>query len=195
LSNPLRAIETYQEYLGLAGDNETIRSQIFSIAQQLVGKQRYLEALHVFGAFVDSFPIDPRAAQALLQIGQTHQANEAWTEAMQAYDRILAEYPGVPITPQVKLAVAECHINLSQWRQARKLYEEYVQQFPSDGQAEMARQRIEVLKNLDRYQTLLADDQVQRNKDDAQFQIGPSRRSARRAAQSPAGFSRKPIGR
>jgi TolA-binding protein len=172
LSNPLRAIETYQEYLGLAGDNEAIRSQIFSIAQQLVSKQRYLEALHVFGAFVDSFPTDPRAAQALLQIGQTHQANEAWSEAMQAYDRILAEYPGVPITPQVKLAVAECHINLSQWRQARKLYEEYVQQFPSDGQAELARQRIEVLKNLDRYQILLADDQVQRNKDDAQFQIG-----------------------
>ena len=172
LSNPLRAVETYQEYLGLAGDNENIRSQIFSIAQQLVSKQRYLEALHVFGAFVDSFPTDPRAPQALLQIGQTHQANEAWTEAMQAYQRILVEFPGVPIAPQVKLAVAECHINLSQWRQARRLYEEYVQQYPSDGQVELARQRIEVLKNLDRYQTLLADEQVQRNKDDAQFQIG-----------------------
>ncbi|MEX2140622.1 MAG: tetratricopeptide repeat protein [Pirellulales bacterium] len=172
LSNPLRAVETYQEYLGLAGDNENIRSQIFSIAQQLVGKQRYLEALHVFNAFVDSFPTDARAPQALLQIGQTHQANEAWNEAMQAYERILEEYQGVQITPQVKLAMAECHINLSQWRQARKLYKEYAQQYPSDGQAELARQRIEILKNLDRYQTLLADEEVQRNKDDAQFQIG-----------------------
>jgi TolA-binding protein len=172
LSNPLRAVETYQEYLGLAGDNENIRTQIFSIAQQLVGKQRYLEALHVFNAFVDSFPTDPRAPQALLQIGQTHQANEAWNEAMQAYERILEEYAGVPITPQVKLAMAECHINLSQWRQARRLYEEYAQQYPSEGQAELARQRIEILKNLDRYQALLADQEVQRNKDDAQFQIG-----------------------
>jgi TolA-binding protein len=172
LSNPLRAVETYQEYLGLAGDNENIRSQIFSIAQQLVTRQRYLEALHVFGAFVDSFPTDPRAPQALLQIGQTHQANEAWSEAMLAYRRILEEFPGVQIAPQVKLAVAQCHINLSQWRQARKLYEEYLQQYPNDAQAELARQRIEILKNLDRYQTLLADDQVQRNKDDAQFQIG-----------------------
>jgi TolA-binding protein len=171
LSNPLRAVETYQEYLGLAGDNENIRTQIFSIAQQLVSKQRYLEALHVFNAFVDSFPTDPRAPQALLQIGQTHQANEAWDEAMQAYQRILEEYAGVPIAPQVKLAMAECHINLSQWRQARKLYEEYAQQYPSDGQAELARQRIEILKNLDRYQMLLADEEVQRNKDDAQFQI------------------------
>ncbi len=172
LSNPLRAVETFQEYLGLAGDNENIRSQIFSIAQQLVGTQRYLEALHVFNAFVDSFPTDPRAPQALLQIGQTHQANEAWNEAMQAYERIQEEYLGVAIAPQVKLAMAECHINLSQWRQARKLYEEYAQQYPTDGQAELARQRVEILKNLDRYQTLLADQEVQRNKDDAQFQIG-----------------------
>src|SRR4029453_14388971 len=112
LTNPLRAVERYQEFLGLAGDNENVRSQIFAIAEQLVAKQRYLEALHVFGAFVDSFPADPRAPQALLQIGQTHQANEAWAEAIQAYQRILEEFPGAPITPQVKLAVAECHINL-----------------------------------------------------------------------------------
>ncbi|HJS08296.1 MAG TPA: hypothetical protein VJ809_11580, partial [Pirellulales bacterium] len=115
LANPLRAVETYQEYLGLTGDNENIRTQIFSIAQQLVGKQRYLEALHVFNAFVDSFPADPRASQALLQIGQTHQANEAWNDAMLAYKRILEEYAAAPITPQVKLAMAECHINLSEW--------------------------------------------------------------------------------
>jgi TolA-binding protein len=91
---------------------------------------------------------------------------------MQAYRRILEEFAGAPITPQVKLAMAECHINLSEWRQARKLYEEYIQQYPSEAQAELARQRIEILKNLDRYQTLLADVEVQRNKDDAQFQIG-----------------------
>ncbi len=172
LRNPLRAVETYLEYLGLAGDNEAIRTQIYTIGDQLAAAQRYLEAIHVYSAFVDSFPTDPCAAQALLQIGQTHQSNQAWKDAMQAYARIVAEYPTAPVAPQVKLALAECHINLSQWRSARTLYEEYVQQYAGDPQAEMARVRIEVLKNLDRYQTLLADDAVQRNKDDAQFQIG-----------------------
>ncbi len=168
----MRAVETYLEYLGLAGDNEAIRTQIYTIGDQLAAAQRYLEAIHVYSAFVDSFPTDPRAAQALLQIGQTHQSNQAWKDAMQAYARIVAEYPTAPVAPQVKLALAECHINLSQWRSARTLYEEYVQQYAGDPQAEMARVRIEVLKNLDRYQTLLADDAVERNKDDAQFQIG-----------------------
>jgi|GEM_PF-2094587 len=171
LNRPLRAVEVYQEYLGLVGDNETIRTQIFQIAEQLAAKQRFLEALHVYGVFVDSFPGDPRAAQALLAIGQTHQSNEAWNDAIKSYQRILAEFPAAPVTPQVKLAVAECHINLSHWREARKQYDEFLAQHPQDGQIELAKQRIEVLKNLDRYQTLLADDQVQRNKDDAQYQI------------------------
>ncbi len=182
LHNPLKAVETYQEYLSLNGDDENVRSQIFLIAQQLAAGQRYLEALHVFGVFVDSFPNDPRAAEALRQIGQVHHANEAWNEAMTAYQRIMAEYPGAEIIPQVKLAIAECHINLSGWRDARRLYEDFLEQFPQDGQSAMARARIDILKNLERYQTLLADQNVQRNKDDAQFQIG---RIVREQLQNP----------
>ena len=172
LANPLKAVETYQEYLSVAGDSDAIRAQIYSIAQQLAAKQRYLEALHVYGVFVDSFPTDARAPLALLAIGQIHQSNEVWKDALAAYRRILDEFPNVAVTPHVKLAMAECHINLSNWNDARQLYNEFIEAYPQDGQVEMARQRMEVLKNLNRYQTLLADNEVQRNKDDAQFQIG-----------------------
>ena len=90
--------------------------------------------------------------------------------------------------------MADCEIQLSNWKAARKIYEEYVQQYaggaaapnppvaapgqpvpPPAGQPAglaQAQERIEILKSLDRYQTLLADDQITRNKDDAQFQIG-----------------------
>jgi len=172
LTSPLRAVETYQEYLSIGGDNEAVRTQIYSIAQQLAAKQRYLEALHVFGVFVDSFPTDARAPEALRAIGGTHQANEVWKDALAAYERILAEYPNVPITPQVKLAMAECKINLSEWNEARELYAEFTTAYPQDGQIAMVQQRMEILKNLNRYQTLLEDSDVQRNKDDAQYQIG-----------------------
>lgn len=172
LANPLRALETYQEYLSLAGDDESVRAHIYNIAQQLAAKQRYVESLHVYGVFVDSFPTDPRAAEALRAIGQTHQTNEVWEEAIATYQRILDEYPGVPTLPQVKLAMAECHINLSHWRTARDLYEEYATQHPQDPQTPMVQARMVVLKNLDKFENLLADNEVQRNKDDAQFQIG-----------------------
>lgn len=172
LANPLKAVETYQEYLSLAGDNESIRAQIYSMAQQLAAKQRFLEALHVYGVFVDSFPTDPRAAEALKAIGQIHQSNEVWDEAIKTYQRALAEYPSGPQAPSLKLAIAECQINLSQWRSASRLYEEFIQQYPKDGQVAMARGRLAILKQLDRYQSLISDAMVQRNKDDAQFQIG-----------------------
>lgn len=172
LADPLKAVETYQEYLNLNGDNENIRSQIFSIGQQLAAKRRFLEALHVFGVFVDSFPTDPRAPEALRAIGQTHQSNEAWREAITSYERIVDEYPHIAIIADVELATAECQINLSQWRDARRLYEEFVQQYAKHGQAAIAQSRLDVLKNLERYQKLISDAEVQRNKDDAQFQIG-----------------------
>jgi len=172
LSSPLRAVEAYQEFLSLNGDNASIRTNIYNIASQLSSKRRYLEALHVYAVFVDSFPTDPRAAQSLQAIGRIHQTNEIWNDAIAAYQRIIDEYPKSKILATVRLAIAECQINLSEWRLARKLYEEYLQAHSKDSQVQMARTRIDVLKNLDRYQKLLADDKVQRNKDDAQFQIG-----------------------
>jgi TolA-binding protein len=193
LNSPLRAVETYQEFLSLAGDREDVRTRIFTLGQQLAGQQRYLEALHVLGVFVDSFPTDPRAPQALMAIGQTHQANSAWDDAIAAYQRISTEYPSSSVMPQVQIAIAECQVNLSDWKAARKTYEDYLQKYasaaapngpavqpPAQPQAqqaapvdypELARKRIEILKSLDRYQTLLADKLVTRNKDDAQFQI------------------------
>jgi len=196
LGSPLRAVETYQEFLSLSGDREDVRKRIFDMGQQLAGQQRYLEAMHVLGVFVDSFPADARAPQALMAIGQTHQANSAWDDAIGVYKRISTEYPSSDVMAQVQIAIAECQINLSDWKAARKTYEDYLQKYaggapnapapaqPSAAQqeapqqaappvnyAEMARRRIEILKNLDRYQTLLADKLVTRNKDDAQFQI------------------------
>jgi TolA-binding protein len=194
LNSPLRAVETYQEFLSLSGDREDVRTRIFGMGQQLAGQQRYLEALHVMGVFVDSFPTDGRAPQALMAIGQTHQANSAWNDAISVYRRISTEYPSSDVMAQVQIAIAECQINLSDWKAARKTYDDYLQKYanaapnpppaaqPSAQQAdqqaappadypETARKRIDILKNLDRYQTLLADKLVTRNKDDAQFQI------------------------
>jgi TolA-binding protein len=198
LNSPLRSVETYQEFLSLSGDREDVRTRIFGMGQQLAGQQRYLEALHVLGVFVDSFPTDARAPQALMAIGQTHQANSAWNDAIATYRRISTEYPSSAVMPQVQIAIAECQVNLSDWKAARKTYEDYLQKYanaaapnappapqpnappqqpsaqpaaPPVDYAETARKRIEILKGLDRYQTLLADKVVTRNKDDAQFQI------------------------
>jgi TolA-binding protein len=172
MQNPLRAVETYQEYLCRTDGDPSVPTQIFAIAKQLADQMRYLESLHVYGVFVDSFPTHAQAANALHAIGKTHQANGVWEEAIDTYERIIEEYTGNAAIPQVKLDIAECQINLGEWLAARKQYEEYLEEFPKDPQVAAAQARLEVLKKLDRFQDLLADDQIDRNKDDAQFQIG-----------------------
>lgn len=172
LSNPVRAVETYHEYLSLNEGDPSVPTEIFTLAQQLGAQQRYLEALHVYGVFVDSFPTDTRAAPALHAIGRTHQANEVWEDAITAYERVFEDYPGTEIIPQARLDVAECRINLGEWSEARSLYADFRAQYPKHPQAPMAQSRIDVLKQLGRFQDLLADEDVDRNKDDAQFQIG-----------------------
>ena len=102
LSNPLLAVETYQEYLSRTDGDPSVPVQIFQIAGQLAAQQRFLEAIHVYGVFVDSFPADAHTADALHAIGRTHQANEAWEDAISTYERIVEEYPAGKVVPQVK---------------------------------------------------------------------------------------------
>ena len=172
LANPIRAVETYQEYLSKTDGDPSVPTEIFNIATQLAAQQRYLEALHVYGVFVDSFPTDSRAAAALNAIGQTHQKNGIWEEAIFSYERVFEEYPADPIVPQTRLNVAECRINLGEWNEAKDLYTDFAAKYPKDGLVAMATARIDVLKKLAQFQDLLADEMIDRNKDDAQFQIG-----------------------
>jgi TolA-binding protein len=172
LSNPIMAVKTYQEYLNKTNGDAAVPTEIYNIANQLAQQQRFLEALHVYGIFVDSFPTDGRAAQALHAIGKTHQANAAWQEAINSYDRVFEDYPDTSVIPQARLDVAECQINLGEWSKARRLYENYLEKYPKHAQVRTATARLVVLKKLARFQDLLADDAIDRNKDDAQYQIG-----------------------
>lgn len=171
-TDPLRAVQAYQEYLSKTDGDASVPTAIYTIADQLASQQRYLEALHVYRAFVDSFPTDPRAADALHSSGKIHQKNGVWSEALSAYDRVFEEYPTAKVVAQVKLDVATCRINLGEWLEARTVYEEFIAGNPKHAQVKMATERLDVLKQLDRFQDLLADNMIDRNKDDAQFQIG-----------------------
>ncbi|MBN2477177.1 MAG: tetratricopeptide repeat protein [Pirellulales bacterium] len=171
LKRPLRAAETYQELnFARGGNDQELQNAIFQIGSELRDQKRWVEALHVLETFVDSFPKHAQAGEALAMVGQIHQANEAWKEAIAAYRRVIAEFENGQFVQQAKWAIAECTINLSQWREASDAYREYVKAYPNDAQVAEANRRIEVLKDLARYQGLV-DEQGQRKAFDAQFQI------------------------
>ncbi len=171
LKRPLLAAEAYQELFFTSGRlPSSLLDTIFQIGSELKSQKRYVEALHVLETFVDSFPKHPQAGQALAMTGQIHQTNEAWKDAIAAYRRVIDEFENGQFVQEAKWAIAECTINLSQWREAGRAYREYVKAYPKDAKLAEANRRIEVLKDLARYQGLV-DEKGQRKAFDAQFQI------------------------
>ncbi len=173
LKDPLQAVEAYQEFLFTGGDGQAQQVQqiVLGIGRQLSGEKRYIEALHVFRTFVDSFPKHPQADEALKRIGDIHLENQAWDEAIAAYEKILSDYPKGQQVPDARLAIAECYINLSRWAQAYETYETFAKEQSKHPQADMARSRLAVLKDIRRFQDLIDTDKENRKIDDAQYQI------------------------
>lgn len=171
LKRPLKAAQAYQELnFARGGSDQSLQNAIFQIGSELKVQKRYVEALHVLETFVDSFPRHAQAGQALTMVGQIHQTNEAWKDAIAAYRRVIDEFANGQFRQDAKWAIAECTINLSQWREAMDAYREYVKAYPKDAKAAEANRRIEVLKDLARYQGLV-DEEGQRKAFDAQHQI------------------------
>lgn len=172
LKRPLKAAEVYEELnFSRGGADQAIQNSIFQIGSELKDQKRWVEALHVLEMFVDSFPRHEQAGRALTMIGQIHQANEAWEDALAAYRRVINDFADGQWVQEAKWASAECTINLSRWREASSAYQAYIDAYKQDeAKVKEAQRRIEVLKDLDRYQTLV-DEKDQRKAFDAQFQI------------------------
>ncbi len=171
LKRPLRAVEAYQELnFARGGNDQSLQNAIFQIGETLKSEKRWVEALHILSNFVDSFPRHPQAGQALTMVGQIHQANEAWEDAIAAYHRVIGEFNNAQFVQESKWSIAECTINLSRWGEAMTAYRNFVAAYPSDSKVAEANRRIEVLKDLARYQVLV-DEEGQRKAFDAQYQI------------------------
>ncbi len=169
---PLRAVESYLELNFSRGGNDVaLQDSIFRIASQLMNEKRWVEALHVLETFIDSFPAHASAGQALTMIGQVHQTNEVWEDAIAAYRRVILEYDQGNWAQQSKWSIAECTINLSRWEEAQGAYLEYQKAYPQDPKVAEATARMEILKDLARFQKVV-DEQGQRKAFDAQYQIG-----------------------
>jgi TolA-binding protein len=172
LANPLKAVEPYLMYVNRGNPDTDVRNRLFTMAGELAGRNRYLESLHLYRVFVESFPTDPRLAAALHAMGQLFQTNEAWASAILVYQRVLKEHPADPVVAQVQRALAQCHIHLGDWQQARFAYQQELAARPQAPDAAQLRSRSEVLEQIQRYAELLADREDRPNKADAQFQIG-----------------------
>jgi tetratricopeptide (TPR) repeat protein len=167
LGEYLKAVETYQEFLSSdnTADAPDIQQSILNIGQLLRQQERWVEALHVYGVFVDSFPRHPQAGEALRTIGEIHQKNQAWDDAIAAYERVLEEYKNGDWARQARLSIATCYIQLSKWQQAIRACEDFVRDYPQDPEVPNLQNRIPTLKDIDRFQQLIDEGKSQKRYD------------------------------
>jgi len=171
LKRPLKAAETYLELNFIRGGSDAATQEaVFQIGASLRNEKRWVEALHVLETFVDSFPRHVKTGQALAMIGQIHQTNQVWEDAIKAYRRVIDETKEGQWVQEAKWSIAECKINLSQWREAMGAYRDFVAAFPQDPKVAEANRRLDILKDLARFQELI-NEKGQRKAFDAQFQI------------------------
>ena len=174
----MKAAETYLELNFIRGGGDAATQEaVFQIGASLKNEKRWVEALQVLETFADSFPRHAQAGQALTMIGQIHQTNQAWDDAIKAYRRVIDEYKDGPWVQEAKWSIAECRINLSQWREAMDAYRDYATAYPQDVKLAEANRRIDILRDLARFQELV-NEKGQRKAFDAQFQIATIVRDA-----------------
>jgi len=171
LGRPLRAAEVYLEINFVRGGaDKPAQDAIYQIGASLKAQSRWVEALHVLGTFVASFPQHPSAGEALTMIGQVHQTNEAWEEAISAYRRVTTEYASNgQWVQEARWAIAECTVNLSLWREAIGAYQSFAETYPNDPRVPEAQRRTGIVKDIAKYQQLV--DENGPKAFDAQFQI------------------------
>jgi TolA-binding protein len=173
LNNPLAAAEVYQELLHQfpPSDSEWLTQRILDIGESLHRAKRFIEAMHVLETFVQNHPRHEQASRSLLSVGNIHAENRSWSDAIDAYLKVERDYPACPELADARWGIAECRIQQSEWSDALSAYRRFVEDHPDHPSTDEARRRQETLKDILRFEGLLADGSNGRKAADAQFQI------------------------
>ena len=171
LDRPLQAVDLLLAYLANSGEAPEVQSRLFAMAQRLTDERRWLEVLRIYTVYVEQFPADPGSGRALYSIGKLREQTGDWEQAIATYQRALEEYAHTGIPTAAREGLTDCLIELGRWREARLACEQIKQADLKTPQLENLQQRIETLKQLERYVSLRAAAGGNRNQDDASLQI------------------------
>ena len=103
----------------------------------------YLCALSALcGDFIERFPDNPMAAEALFYIGSSYQALKQYEKAIESYKALAEKFQDSPQNPDALVRIGDCWIKLGQKSRAELYYESVIQRFPDSDAAAHARARL-----------------------------------------------------
>ena len=117
-------------------------TEIFDIAYKDYNSSKHQLAIEGFGDFIERFPDNPMAAEALFYTGSSYQALKQYEKAIESYKALAEKFQDSPQHPDALVRIGDCWIKLGQKSRAEFYYESVIQRFPDSDAAAHARARL-----------------------------------------------------
>lgn len=106
----------------------------------------YAAAGEAFRAFLADFPDSSYAANALYWLGESQYVQGQYAQALQTFRRVQEAYADSGKAPDALLKEGFAYYELQDYRKARRTLLQVVDRFPEDRVAELARKRLEQIR-------------------------------------------------
>jgi tol-pal system protein YbgF len=120
--------------------------EVFQAAQAALERGSSATARAGFEEFVRAFPQDPRAAEALLLIGEAHDKAEEPARAVEAYQRVLELYPNSPRAATALYRAALIESGRGNRDRARSMLNQVTTAYPKSPEAKQVAEQLRKLR-------------------------------------------------
>jgi tol-pal system protein YbgF len=124
------------------GETFEMAAQYYEIGLEQLNRGNAATARRAFQTVVDSFPADPRAAEAQRQIGESHALEQSWDEALRALNRVVERYPDSDAAPRALYRAGVISQERGNLELARQYFERVISGYPGSDARRLAEEAI-----------------------------------------------------
>jgi len=127
---------------GDGDDSFSMAGQFYEIGLEQMNRGNAGTARRAFETVIDSFPADPRAADAQRQIGETYAMEQSWDDALRAFDRVVERYPDSESAPRALYRAGVISQERGNLERARQYFERVISGYPGSDARRLAEEAI-----------------------------------------------------
>ncbi len=136
---------------------------LFAKAETLFHENQLMPARAAYEDFLRAFSLDPRAAKAVMRLGQVDLKNTSYLSALRHYQYFLEKFSDSTLVYRVQLDMGRCYFELKRYPEAEKIFRKAVQLNPDPMQKWQAfvylgyidDQRLELDKAFKKFQQII----------------------------------------
>lgn len=125
-------------------DKETLWKE----AQRRLSEGQRDEARRFLRSFIQRFPEDPRAPQALLQVGISFVQELKHSNAVAEFSNLIQRFPKSPEVPEAMWQLAESFVVLKFCGDAKAMYQDLARRYPKSPRAAQVKERLHTLQKI-----------------------------------------------